>query len=132
MSFWLGNTINFHTTKSEHMVDILLHKSAVWKGTVKIRNPFSSQIFLGTWDTINILKLEGRNSGCLREQIYNTWFMWCVYVLTHISTFIHILAHTNFIDFLKGLDQFQIQVKCSPDTYNFRELLLYTQFHKAL
>jgi hypothetical protein len=40
----------------------------------------------------------------------------CVCVLTHICTYIHILAYTNFTDFLKGLDQFQIQVKCSPDT----------------
>jgi len=36
--FWLGNMINFHTTKSEHMVNILLHNSAVWKGSVKIQN----------------------------------------------------------------------------------------------
>jgi len=32
-AFWLGNMISFHTTKSEHMVDILLHKSAVGKGS---------------------------------------------------------------------------------------------------
>jgi len=49
----------------------------------------------------------------------------------HIYIYIKRLTHTNFTDFLKSMDQFQIQIKCSPDKYNFRDLLLYAQFHKA-
>jgi len=93
--FCLGNMINFHTTKPEHMVDILLHKSAAWKGSVKIQNPFSSQIFHPSWHMRyhKDSKTRRQKFWLFKGNKFITHGSCGVCVLTHISTHTH--THTD-------------------------------------